>query len=328
MRYITHGKGGGPDVLEIAEMPRPTPRTGEVLVEVAYAGVNRPDVQQRKGLYPPPPDASPVLGLEISGTVVEVGEGVDRWAVGDRVCALTPGGGYAEFCAVPAAHCLPVPEGVTMAEAAAVPENAFTVWHNVFERGRLRPGEDLLVHGGSSGIGTTAIQLARAFGATVYVTVGSGAKAEACLRLGADHAIVYRDEDFEPAVRRLTDGRGVDVILDMVGAAYTVANLDALAVEGRLVQIATLQGREVEIDLARIMARRLTLTGSTLRPQGEVAKAGIAAALLEQVWPLLADGRYRPPLYATYPMHRADEAHALMESSVHIGKILIEIAGG
>ncbi|MBS7455615.1 NAD(P)H-quinone oxidoreductase [Coralloluteibacterium stylophorae] len=327
MRYITHGKGGDPDVLQIAEMPRPAVRAGEVLVEVAYAGVNRPDVQQRKGLYPPPPGASPVLGLEISGTVVALGEGVDRWTVGDRVCALTPGGGYAEFCAVPAAHCLPVPDGVGMDEAAAVPENAFTVWHNVFERGRLRAGETLLVHGGSSGIGTTAIQLASAFGATVYATVGNGEKAAACLRLGADHAIVYRDEDFEPAVRRLTDGRGVDVVLDMVGAAYTARNLDALALEGRLVQIATMEGREAEIDLARIMTRRLTLTGSTLRPQSVEAKAGIAAALLEHVWPLLAEGRYRPPLHATYPMHRADEAHALMESSTHIGKILIQIAG-
>lgn len=325
MRYITHGEGGGPEVLVPADMPRPQPGRGELLIEVAHAGVNRPDVQQRKGVYPPPPGASPVLGLEVAGRVAALGDDVDGWQVGDAVCALTPGGGYAEFCVAPAGHCLPIPDGVSPAEAAAVPENAFTVWSNVFQRGALGRGETLLVHGGSGGIGTTAIQIAHALGSRVLVTVGSADKARACRQLGADAAIEYRRQDFVAEVERLTEGRGVDVILDMVGGDYTPRNLRCLAPEGRLVQIAFPRGHKVELDLARLMTRRLHVTGSTLRPQSVEAKSAIAVALRERVWPLLASGRYRPPIHARFPLEAAADAHALMESGAHVGKILLDV---
>ncbi|MFC4728929.1 NAD(P)H-quinone oxidoreductase [Coralloluteibacterium thermophilus] len=328
MRYIDHGDGGEAGVLTLAEMPAPQPATGQVLVRVAHAGVNRPDVQQRKGVYPPPADASPVLGLEVAGHIEALGEGVDGWRVGDPVCALTPGGGYAEYCVTPAAHCLPVPRGLSLAEAAALPETCFTVWSNVFDRGRLQAGETLLVHGGSSGIGTTAIQMARALGAASIVTVGGADKARACLALGARAAIDYREQDFVEEVKRLTDGRGVDVILDMVGGDYTPRNLRCLAVGGRLVQIAFLRGRSAELDLGLLMTRRLHVTGSTLRPQSHEAKAAIARSLRERVWPEIEAGAIRPIVHARFPLERAAEAHRLMESSGHIGKIVLDVRGG
>ena len=328
MRYIDHGAGGPADVLRIAEGPRPTLRAGELLVEVHYAGVNRPDVAQRAGSYPPPPGASPVLGLEVAGRVVEVAPDVTAPRVGDLVCALTPGGGYAELCAVPAAHCLPIPHGLGLREAAALPETVFTVWTNVFDRGRLTAGETLLVHGGSGGIGLTAVQLASARGARVLATVGSAAKARVCEQLGADAAIDYRQQDFEAEVARLTEGRGVDVVLDMVGGPYLPRNVRSLALEGRLVQIAFLQGSRAELDLQLVMARRLTITGSTLRPRTVEQKAAIARAVREQVWPLVESGALQAVIHAEFPLARAAEAHRLMESGEHIGKIVLEVRGG
>ena len=318
---------GGPEVLVPTEREVPEPGPGEVLVAVEAAGVNRPDVMQRQGLYPPPPGAPDIPGLEVAGTVAALGEGVDTPAVGARVCALVAGGGYAEYCTAPAALCLPVPAGLGAIEAAALPETFFTVWTNVFDRARLAEGESLLVHGGSSGIGTTAIQLARAFGATVYVTAGSKAKCDACLALGADAAIDYREEDFVERVRALTGKRGVDVVLDMVAGDYLARNLKCLATEGRLVIIAVQRGPKVEqLNVLPIMLNRLTVTGSTLRPRTVEQKADIARALHERVWPLLAAGTIRPIVHARFPLADAAGAHRLMESSEHIGKIILEVS--
>jgi NADPH2:quinone reductase len=325
-RYVEHRPGGGADCLHLAEGPIPLPGPGEVLIRVAYAGVNRPDVLQRSGSYPPPPGASPWLGLEVSGTVVGVGAQVSQWREGDQVCALTPGGGYAHYCVAPAVHCLPVPAGMSLLQAAALPENYFTVWTNVFERGRLQPGETLLVHGGSSGIGLTTIQLARQFGARVLATVGSAVKAQACLTAGAQRAINYKEEDFLEVVQAFTEQQGVDVILDMVGGDYVARNLKALAIEGRLVQIAFLEGSQLQLDAMAIMLRRLTFTGSTLRPRSVAQKAAIAQALREQVWPLLAEGKCLPVIDRTFALANVVQAHQLMESSRHIGKIMLEVA--
>ncbi len=314
---------GGPEVLVPETMPVPRPGAGELAIRVAAAGVNRPDVLQRKGGYPPPPGASELPGLEVAGTVVARGAGTRRFAIGDAVCALLAGGGYAEYCTVPEPQVLPVPGGLSVIEAAALPETFFTVWTNVFERGRLAAGETFLVHGGSSGIGTTAIQLARAFGARVLTTVGNAEKARACRELGAERAILYREEDFVAVVEEVTDGRGVDVILDMVGGDYVPRNLRALALEGRLVQIAWLGGSKISADFARLMLRRLTWTGSTLRPRSVEEKGRIARALEERVWPLLERGEVRPVIHRRFPLEEAAAAHALMESSRHIGKLLL-----
>lgn len=325
MRYIDHGKGGPAEVLKLAEGPVPQPQAGEVVIEVHYAGVNRPDVLQRSGNYPPPPGASPFIGLEVAGRISAVAVDVTQWKTGDLVCALTPGGGYAEYCAVPAPHCLPIPKGLSLAEAAALPENFYTVWTNVFDRGRLKAGETFLVHGGSSGIGLTAIQLAKAFGATVYTTVGNKEKAEFCRNIGADAAINYREQDFAAEVSQLTNRNGVDLILDMVGGPYIEKNLKALALEGRLVQIAFLQASSVTLDCMPIMLKRITFTGSTLRPRTVAQKAAIAQDLLQQVWPLLESRKVKPVIHATFPLKDAALAHALMESSKHIGKIMLEV---
>ena len=325
MKYIEHGNGGDAGCMQLSQGPVPAPGPNDVLIRVAYAGVNRPDVLQRSGNYPPPADASPMLGLEVSGEVAAVGAAVTQWQVGDKVCALTPGGGYAEYCVAPAEHCLPVPRGLSMLEAAALPENYFTVWTNLFERGRLQAGETLLVHGGSSGIGLTAIQLATQFGARVLTTVGTAEKAQACLKAGAEQAINYREEDFNEVASSFTGGKGVEMILDMVGGRYIQRNLSALALEGRLVQIAFLEGSCIELDAMPIMLKRLTFTGSTLRARSREQKAGIASALRAQVWPLLAQGLCRPVIHATFALSDAADAHRLMESSRHIGKVMLEI---
>lgn len=326
MTYIAHGEGGGPEVMVPATGPVPRPAAGEVLVRVMAAGVNRPDVQQRKGLYPPPPGASPVLGLEIAGEVVALGDGVSRFAIGDRVCALVNGGGYAEYCTVPATQALPWPEGFDAIQAAAVPENLFTVWANLFGHGRLAAGETVLVHGGTSGIGVTAIKLAKAFGARVFATAGSPEKCAAILSFGADAAIDYRQQDFAAEVKRLAP-EGVDVVLDMVGGDYFQRNLRCLAKDGRLVLIAFLGGHEVEkADIRPIMIKRLTVTGSTMRPRTAAEKGEIADALEQDVWPLLAKGELAPVIHATFPLAEAAAAHALMESSTHIGKIILLVA--
>lgn len=322
MRAVTIARPGGPEVLVPCELPVPAPGPGQILIRVAWAGVNRPDALQRAGAYAPPPGASPLPGLEAAGTVAAVGPGVARWRIGDEVCALLPGGGYAEFAVTPADHALPVPAGLSLREAACLPETLFTVWTNVFERGRLAPGERFLVHGGSSGIGTTAIQLAAAFGARVFATAGSAEKCAACLGLGAHRAIDYRAEDF---VEVLKAEGGANLILDMVGGSYLPRNVKALADDGRLVQIAFLQGPKVELNFAEVMMRRLTITGSTLRPQSDLAKARIAAALEEKVWPLLAAGRVAPVIDSEFPLDAAAAAHARMESSAHIGKIVLKV---
>ncbi|CAA7615076.1 NAD(P)H-quinone oxidoreductase [Magnetospirillum sp. UT-4] len=316
---------GGPDVLKPATRPVPAPAPGQVVIRVAAAGINRPDVLQRQGAYPAPPGASDLPGLEVAGHVAALGEGVDSLAVGDPVCALVAGGGYAHFVAADARHCLPVPAGLDMVQAAALPETFFTVWHNVFERGRLQAGERFLVHGGASGIGTTAIQLAKALGATVFATANGPAKGEACRGLGADRAIDYAAEDFVEVVKAATGGKGVDVILDMVGGDYIARNLKALAADGRLVNIAFQKGSTAELNLMAMMLKRLTLTGSTLRPQSDEAKARMAKALRAQVWPLIEAGTVRPVIHATFPLERAAEAHALMESNTHIGKIVLTV---
>jgi NADPH:quinone reductase len=303
----------------------PRPGAGEILIRVHAAGVNRPDALQRAGAYAPPPGASDLPGLEAAGEVAAVGEGVSDWTVGDAVCALLPGGGYAEYAVTHAAHALPVPEGLSMLEAAALCETFFTVWHNVFERGRLQAGETFLVHGGSSGIGTTAIQLASARGARVFATAGSPEKCAACLRLGAERAIDYREADFVAAVREATDGRGVDLILDMVGGEYLARDVRALAPDGRLVMIAFLGGAVTELNFAQVMTKRLTITGSTLRPQSIEAKARMAEALRAEVWPLIAAGRIGPVMDRAYPLEDAAAAHARMESSMHIGKIVLNV---
>jgi putative PIG3 family NAD(P)H quinone oxidoreductase len=296
-----------------------------VLIRVAAAGVNRPDVFQRRGRYPPPPGASDIPGLEVSGVIDALGPGVSEWHVGDTVCALVTGGGYAEYCVAPAPQCLPVPRGMDVVTAAAIPETYFTVWTNVFQRGRLQPSESILVHGGSSGIGTTAIQLAKARGSRVFATAGSVEKCAACERLGAERAINYRDADFVAVVRDLTGGRGVDVVLDMIGGEYFARNIDVLAVEGRLVEIATLQGVKAELNIQTIMQRRLTITGSTLRARPVADKGAIAAQLRQHVWPLLESGAVKPIVHATFPLRHAAEAHRVMESSAHIGKLLLVI---
>lgn len=325
MRAIEIREFGGPDVLTLTERPVPQAGPGDVLIQVAAAGVNRPDVFQRKGGYAPPPGASDLPGLEVAGTIAALGPGVTRWRVGDEVCALLAGGGYAEYAVAPFGQCLPRPEPLSLVEAAGIPETYFTVWTNVFERGRLQAGESLLVHGGSSGIGTTAIQLAVRAGATVFATAGSADKCAACESLGASRAINYREEDFVAVLREQTADRGVDVILDMVGGDYVARNLSALAEDGRLVQIAVLHGAKATIDAALVMRRRLTFTGSTLRPRPVAEKARIAAALEEAVWPWLARGEVRPQIYRTLPLAHASEAHALMESSAHIGKIVLTV---
>jgi NADPH:quinone reductase len=328
MKYIDHGKGGPASCLQVGHRPVPELRAGEVLIEVAYAGVNRPDIMQRAGLYPPPPGASPILGLEVAGKVVARGAEVTQWHVGDTVCALAPGGGYAEYCAAPASNCLPIPKGLTLVEAAALPENYFTVWTDVFERGRLQSGETFLVHGGSSGIGITAIQLARAFGARVYTTVGNAEKIEAVRKLGADAAINYKEQDWAEEISRLTGGRGVNCILDMVGGDYIQKNLQSLALEGRLVQIAFQLGAQGELDCMPILVKRLTFTGSTLRPRSIEEKGAIARALRENVWPLLEAKKVRPVIHASFPLAEVRKAHELMETSAHIGKIMLAVRGG
>jgi NADPH:quinone reductase len=314
---------GGPDRLTVEQAVPPEPGEGELRIRVAAAGVNRADLLQRAGRYPPPPGASPVLGLEVSGTVDALGPGASGFSPGEPVCALVPGGGYAEYVVAPAAHCLPVPEGLGLVEAAAYPEAVFTVWSNVFERGRLAAGEWLLVHGGAGGIGTAAIRMAKAFGAHVIATAGGPERAAVCRTLGADHAIDDLTEDFEARIKEITAGRGADVILDIAGGDYVARHLRALAIDGRLVHIAFLHGSKVEADLMPVMTKRLTITGSTLRAQSNAAKAAIAEAVRRRVWPLVASGAVRLPVGATFPLTEAAQAHRLMESRAHIGKILL-----
>jgi putative PIG3 family NAD(P)H quinone oxidoreductase len=323
MNAIEIAAPGGPEVLRPTRRSLPRPSQDEVLFRVRAAGVNRPDVLQRLGLYAPPPGVSDLPGLEIAGEIVAVGAGVTAWRDGDRACALVAGGGYAEFAIAPAPQCLPVPAGFDFVQAAALPETFFTVWSNVFERGALRAGESFLVHGGTSGIGTTAIQLGRAFGARVFTTAGSQDKCRACVALGAERAIDRTQEDFVAAVREATGGRGVDVILDMVGGDYLPRNIAALAEGGRLVQIAYLRGAKAELDLDLVMRRRLTLTGSTLRPRSVAEKGAIAKTLHEKVWPLLEAGRVKPVIHARFPLSEAAAAHRLMESSAHVGKLVL-----
>jgi putative PIG3 family NAD(P)H quinone oxidoreductase len=324
MRVVEIGCPGPPEVLRLGQRPLPRPAAGEALIRVAAAGVNYPDLLQRQGKYPPPPGASDIPGLEVAGEVVAVGEGTTSVCVGEQVCALLTGGGYAEYCVAPAPQCLPVPRGMNAVSAAALPETFFTVWVNVFDRGRLRSGETMLVHGGSGGIGTTAIQLGRAFGARVLTTAGSPEKCAACEALGAEKAIDHRREDFVAVVRERTGGRGVDLVLDILGGDDLARNLECLAVDGRLIQVAVLKGPKAEVNLATIMQRRLTLTGSTLRPRSVEEKGAIAWALHGSVWPMLERGSVRPVIHATFPLARAAEAHRLMESRTHVGKIVLE----
>jgi putative PIG3 family NAD(P)H quinone oxidoreductase len=326
MTAVAISEPGGPLVLRPERRNVPVPRLGQVLIRVRAAGVNRPDVLQRKGAYPPPPGASDLPGLEVAGEIAAVGEEATHWRIGDRVCALTPGGGYAEYCLVHESNALPAPPGFTFTEAAALPETFFTVWHNVFERGALQRGETLLIHGGSSGIGTTAIQLASAFGANVIATSGSDEKCAACLKLGASRAINYRTEDFVVAAKEATGGKGADVILDMVAGDYVSRNYDAAAVDGRIVQIATQAGAVASADFSKLMVKRLTHTGSTLRPRTVEFKAGIAAALESQVWPMLATRRIAPVLDMIFPLREAWRAHERMEEGEHIGKIVLDVA--
>ena len=323
MRVVDIVEPGPPEGLQVGTRPVPAPGADEVLIRVAAAGVNRADTMQRKGNYPPPPGASDIPGLEVSGTIAAIGEGVSDLSPGNEVCALLAGGGYAEYCPVPAVQCLPIPERVSVVEAAALPEAYATVWTNVIDRGRLQEGESLLVHGGSSGIGTVAIQLARLFGARIFATAGAPAKCATCVALGAERAIDYRAEDFVAVLREATGGRGVDLILDMVGGAYLQRNVASLAVEGRLVIIALMEGAAAELDLARLMSRRLTVTGATLRARAVEEKAGILASLRDRVWPRFATGELRPIVHASYPLAEAAEAHRVMESSVHTGKLLL-----
>jgi NADPH:quinone reductase len=328
MTYIAATAPGGPEVLQPATGPVPAPKADEVLIRVLAAGVNRPDVSQRQGSYPPPPGASPIIGLEVAGIVAAAGPDVRHYRVGDRVCALTNGGGYAEYCAAPAAQTLPWPAGYDALRAGAVPETYFTVWANLFMHGRLARGEAALIHGGTSGIGVTAIQLAKEFGATAYATAGSDEKVAACVKLGADAAFNYHTTDFLEEIRKATQDRGVDVVLDMVGAAYFERNLRCLAMDGRLVLIAFLGGANVEkFNLAPVMTRRLTITGSTMRPRTTAQKGAIAAELRARVWPALEAGRAGPVIHTVFPLAEAAAAHALMESSRHIGKIMLRVAG-
>jgi len=323
MTVIEVPEPGGAEAMRPGSRPVPSPAAGEVLIRVAAAGVNRPDIVQRAGHYPPPPGATDLLGLEVSGTIAALGDGVTEWAVGDPVCALTPGGGYAEYCVTPAAHCLPVPAGFDMVSAAALPETCFTVWHNVFQRGHLKAGETFLVHGGSSGIGTTAIQLAKQFGARVITTAGSAEKCKACEDLGADLAINYREKDWVEAVKEFAGKKGVDLILDMVGGDYIQKNLSVLAWDGRLVNIAFLKGAKVELNLGLFMIKRQTLTASTLRAQSDESKAKIAQELREKVWPLVEASKIKPIIFQTFTLSDVVAAHRLMESSAHIGKIIL-----
>jgi len=325
MRAVEIAKPGGPEALVPTERPLPSPKPNEILVKVAAAGVNRPDILQRQGLYAVPPDASDLPGLEIAGEVVACGASATRWKVGDKVCALAHGGGYAEYCVVPEVQALPVPKGLSMIEAASLPETFFTVWSNVYDRGRLKAGETLLVHGGSSGIGVTAIQIARAMGNRVLATAGSDDKCAACVKLGADKAINYRTQDFLAEVQAATDGKGVNVILDMVGGDYVPKELKCLAEEGRLVFIAFLRGPKTELDINEVMRRRLTLTGSTLRPRPVEFKGAVAASLRERVWPLIEGGKIKPVIFKTFPLAQAADAHRLMESSQHIGKLVLTV---
>ena len=324
MKYIQIEKHGDPDVLKLNSQAVPDPGPDEVLIRVEAAGVNRPDIMQRKGLYPPPPGATDVPGLEVSGTVVKTGENVTGPKVGSQVCALVSCGGYAEFCLASASICLPIPENISLEHAAGIPETFFTVWTNVFERGHLKSGETLLVHGGSSGIGTTSIQLGKAFGAKVYTTAGTQEKCDFCKNLGADVAINYKENDFEAEIKTLTEKRGVDVILDMVGGPYFPKNIKILASEGRLLQIALMQGYKAEVDFRPLLMKRVTLTGSTLRPRSVKEKAAIARGLFKEVWPLLDSGIIRPIIHQTFPLEKAADAHRLMESSNHICKILLK----
>ena len=326
MRYVaTHGSGAA-EVMHIASGPLPAPAAHEVLIKVQYAGVNRPDVAQRSGNYAPPPGASPIMGLEVAGEIAAIGTDVSAWKVGDLVCALTPGGGYAEFCTTPAAHCLPIPAGLSMLEAAGVPENFFTVWVNLFETCRLQAGEKFLVHGGSSGIGLTAIQLAKAFGAQVFTTVGNEEKAAFCKSIGANHVFNYKTQDWVAEIAAITQKKGINVILDMVGGSYIEKNLRSLALEGRYCFIAFLEGGKAEIDFRPLMMKRQTITGSTLRARPDGQKAAIATALKKNVWPLLAAKKVRPVINKTFNLEQIVEAHQLMESSTHIGKIMLKVA--
>jgi putative PIG3 family NAD(P)H quinone oxidoreductase len=325
MTAVGIAEPGGPEVLRPERRPVPHPQGGQVLVEVTFAGVNRPDVLQRVGRYPPPPGASDIPGLEIEGTVVAAGAGGEG-LLGRKVCALVTGGGYAQYCLAQSAHCLPVPDSLPLAEAAALPETLFTVWHNVFQRGGATAGETLLVHGGTSGIGTMAIKLAKLFGLTVIATCGSDDKCAAARALGADHAINYRGEDFVAAVAEITGGRGVELVLDMVAGSYTQRNLDSLAEDGRLVTIAVLGGAQAELNMAKLMVRRHTVTGSTLRGRSDAFKAALTAEIAAQAWPLVADGRLRPAMDRTFPLAEAAAAHARMEAGDHVGKIVLEVA--
>lgn len=323
---VIEAKGaGGPEVLVPAERPVPVPGPGEILIKVEAAGINRPDVFQRQGLYPPPKGAPDILGMEVAGKVVALGPGTTRFKGGDPVCALIGGGGYAEYAVAPETATLPVPQGLSMVEAAALPETVFTVWHNIFERAALKPGEWLLVHGGASGIGTTAIPIAAALGAKVMATVGSAEKAHVCRELGATRAINYHEEDFVEAVHETTGGNGADVILDMVGGDYVERDLKAAALEGRIVQIAFLKGSKVELDLMRLMLRRLTLTGSTLRVQSAEAKARMAKAIEERIWPLIDEGKFSPVIDSTFPLKEAADAHRRIDDPAHIGKIVLVV---
>ncbi|HSF13852.1 MAG TPA: NAD(P)H-quinone oxidoreductase [Erythrobacter sp.] len=328
MRAIGFDAPGGPDVLKVTDAPLPRLRPDDVLIRVAYAGVNRPDCLQRAGAYPAPPGASPLLGLEVSGEVVAVGTEVPREMIGQFVAALTPGGGYAEYCAAHWQHCLPVPEGMLLAEAAAIPETLFTVWHNLFERGLARDGERVLIHGGTSGIGTMAIMLGKAFGLEVIVTCGDTEKCAAATRIGADVAINYREQDFVEAVMAHTEGKGVNIVLDMVSGDYVARNLKCLAEDGRHVTIAVLGGAKADINMAVVMMRRLTLTGSTLRPRTDSFKSALADEIADNAWPLFADGELSPVMDMTFPLAEAAAAHARMEAGQHVGKIVLEVAGG
>ena len=325
MRVVTHGNGGPAQVMKIEEVEIPHSSDNQVLIKSHVVGINRPDVFQRSGSYPPPPGASPYLGLEVAGEVVSVGKDVTHLKVGDQVCALTPGGSYADYCVTDAGSCLPIPKGLSMLQAAAIPENYFTVWSNLFDMGHLQAGESILIHGGSSGIGITAIQLAKQFGATVYTTVGNAEKVKACKQLGADAVFNYKEEDFVERVLELTNKKGVNVILDMVGGSYIQRNLNSLSIDGRLLQVAFLEGSKASLDVQAIMRKRLTYTGATLRPRSDLQKAHIAQALQKNVWPLLENGKCLPVIDSVYPLDEVVKAHERMESSTHIGKIMLQI---
>jgi NADPH:quinone reductase len=325
MRCVEISKPGGPEVLVAAERPAPAPKANEILVKVAAAGVNRPDVAQRQGNYAPPPDASDLPGLEVAGEVAACGADVKMWKPGDQVCALVHGGGYAEYCVTPEVQALPVPKGLSMVEAASLPETFFTVYSNVYDRGRLAPGESLLVQGGSSGIGVTAIQMAHAMGNRVFATAGSDEKVAACTKLGAEKAINYKTQDFVAEIKTATGGKGVDVVLDMVGGSYVPRELKCIAEDGRLVFIATLGGAKTEIEIFEVMRKRITISGSTLRPRPVAFKGAIAKSLREKIWPLIEAGRIKPVIYKTFPLAQAAEAHRLMETSTHIGKIVLVV---